>query len=276
MIGDVTKENQSIADPARGMGRSIGTFRYYFDLVWHLVRRDFVLRYKGSILGALWVLVVPLMQLLTLVFVFKRVIPLNIDSYPAFVFTALLPWTWFSNCLNSAGLIFVGNRDLVRRPNFPPMILVAVNTFSNLLLYLAVLPLVFIMLFAYGHHMGWSLILLPFLILTEGVLIQGLSLMIATWNVFYRDVQQIIGVLLTLLFWITPVFYKSKTVDQKYQFLFDYNPIAVLIHAYRDVIFYAKTPEWGPFIYAALISFAICGLGYFAYSRQLHHVVDAL
>ena len=91
--------------------------------------------------------------------------------------------------------------------------------------------------------------------------------MIATWNVFYRDVQQIVGVLLTLLFWITPVFYKSRTVDQKYQFLFDYNPIAVLIYGYREILFYARSPEWGPMIYAIAVSLAIGALGYFAYAR---------
>src|ERR1051325_4563278 len=104
-----------------GYSQDHNALKYYLDLTWHLVQRDFTLRYKGSALGVLWVLVVPLMQLLTLVFVFKNVIPLNIDSYPAFVFTALLPWTWFSNCLNSAGALFISNRDLIRRPNFPPL-----------------------------------------------------------------------------------------------------------------------------------------------------------
>src|SRR3990172_11455794 len=111
----------------------IHPFRYYIDLTWNLVQRDFILRYKGSFLGVLWVLLVPLTHLLVLVFIFVRVVPLNIDAYPAFVFTALLPWTWFSNCLTSSGGLFTNNRDLIRRPNFPPLILIAVNTFSNLL-----------------------------------------------------------------------------------------------------------------------------------------------
>jgi lipopolysaccharide transport system permease protein len=252
------------------------SYRYYFGLLWHLVKRDFSLRYKGSILGAMWLLVVPLMQLLTLVFVFKRVIPLEIDSYPAFVFTALLPWTWFSNSVTTAGGLFITNRDLVRRPNFPPLILVTVNTFSNLLLYLAVLPLVFLMLFIYGHKLAWAMLLFPIFLLVESILIQGLALMIASWNVFYRDVQQITSIVVSLLFWITPVFYRAHAVDQKYQFLFDINPMAALIKGYRDILFYSKAPEWGPFFYALIFSVVVAIAGYFVYNRKLDEIFDAL
>jgi homopolymeric O-antigen transport system permease protein len=252
------------------------SFRYYLELLWHLVKRDFTLRYKGSVLGAMWLLVVPLMQLLTLVFVFKRVIPLEIDSYPAFVFTALLPWAWFSNSLSSAGGLFVSNRDLVRRPNFPPFILVTVNTISNLILYLAVLPLVFLMLFTYGHKLAWPMLLFPLFLLVESILIQGLALMIASWNVFYRDVQQITSVLTSLLFWITPIFYRDHAVDQKYQFLFNINPMAGLVKGYRDILFYSRAPEWGPFLYAVVFSIVAAILGYIVYTRQLDEIFDAL
>jgi ABC-type polysaccharide/polyol phosphate export permease len=105
-----------------------------FDLAWHLVKRDFTLQYKRSVLGILWSVLLPLSQLLVLIFIFQKVIPLNIDAYPVFLFCALLPWSWFSNCINSAGGLFINNRDLIKKPNFEPYILVIVNTLSNLLL----------------------------------------------------------------------------------------------------------------------------------------------
>ncbi len=256
--------------------RNSRSYRYYFDLILNLVKRDFTLRYKGSLFGILWILVVPLMQLLTLVFVFKRVIPLDIEGYPAFVFTALLPWTWFSQSLNSAGAGFIGNKDLVRHPNFSPIILIIVNTLTNLLLYLTVLPLMFVMLLAYGHRLGWPVLYFPVFLLLESILIVGLSLVIATWNVFYRDIQQITSMLLSILFWLTPVFYRSHTVDQEYQFLFDVNPMAVLIQGYRDILFYSQPPDWTGLVRAAVVSLAIGILGYAVYRRQLHNVFDAL
>ena len=255
---------------------TMSSFGHSLDLIWHLVQRDFLLRYKGSFLGVLWAILVPLTHLLVLVFIFVRVVPLNIDAYPAFVFTALLPWTWFSSSLSNAGGLFINNRDLIRRPNFPPVILVLVNTISNLLLYLIVLPLAFGVILAYKHSFSWVLLFLPLLLLVQGLLITGLSMMIATWNVFYRDVQQIVNVLVMLLFYITPVFYRARAVDESYQVLFTINPIAVLVQSNRDVLFNSRAPEWGSFLYALIVSLAICYLGYHAYRHKIDSVMDAL
>ena len=252
------------------------SFPYYIDLVIHLVQRDFMLRYKGSILGVLWVLLVPLTHLLVLVFLFVRVVPLDIEAYPAFVFTALLPWTWFSSSLSSAGGLFVNNKDLLRRPNFPPMILIIVNTLSNLLLYLIVLPILFATIFLYGHSLSWNALYLPLIIVVQAVLITGLSLLIATWNVFYRDVQQIVNVLVMLLFYITPVFYRAHAVDERYQFLFIVNPIAVLVRMSREILFNALPLEWGAFLYSTVVSLGIALAGYHVYKRQIHNVMDGL
>jgi lipopolysaccharide transport system permease protein len=259
-----------------GQNKKGSTAHYYFELILHLVQRDFVLRYKGSVLGILWVLLIPLTHLLVLVFLFVRVVPLNIEAYPAFVFVALLPWTWFSNSLSSAGTLFINNKDLLRRPNFPPLILIAVNTLSNLLLYLIVLPILIATILAYGHSLSWTSLYFPLLILVQGILIAGLSMMIATWNVFYRDVQQIVNVLVMLLFYITPVFYRAHAVDQNYQFLFVVNPIAVLVRTNRDALFYSSAPEWGPLFYSVIVSVAIALLGYQIYKRKIHGVMDAL
>jgi lipopolysaccharide transport system permease protein len=269
---------EAVRSPKSLIGQSPSTisFRYYADLIVHLVKRDFILRYKGSALGVLWILLVPLMQLLTLVFVFDKVVPLNIDSYPAFVFCGLLPWTWFSSSLSTAAGLFVSNRDLVRRPNFPPLILIIVNTCSNLLLYLLVLPLVVILLLVYNHSFNWTLFLLPVLILIESILIQGLSVIIATCNVFYRDVQQITAVILTLLFYITPVFYKPQQVNPRYALLFKLNPMASLVKAYRDVLFYAQPPEFSVLLLTCAITLLITALGYWFYNRQISNVIDVL
>ena len=111
----------------------MSSLTYHVDLIRHLTWRDFILRYKGSVLGILWSVVPPLVQLAVLVFLFGRVIPLGIEAYPTFVFSGLLPWLWFSTCMSSAGYLFINNRDLVRRPNFDPSSLVTENTQSNLI-----------------------------------------------------------------------------------------------------------------------------------------------
>ncbi|MDH4231471.1 MAG: ABC transporter permease [Nitrospirota bacterium] len=255
---------------------SVNISAHHIDLITHLVKRNFILRYKGSSIGVLWSLMLPLCQLLVLVFVFRKVVPLNIEDYPVFVFTALLPWIWFSTCLGSAGSLFIGNRDLIRKPDFSPSTLVIVDTLSNLLPYLLFLPVLFLMLFIYSRSMTLSLLYLPLLIMIQGILTAGLGLIIATLNVFYRDVQHIVSVSLMLLFYITPVFYRSQAIAESYRAVFKLNPIAVLIDSYRAVLFYGRVPEWSSLLLVGIISCAICFTGYFIYKRQLHEIIDII
>jgi lipopolysaccharide transport system permease protein len=250
--------------------------RHALDLLIHLVWRDFSLRYKQSVLGVFWSLLVPLGQLVVLVFLFQAVVPLNIEAYPAFVFSALLPWTWFSNSLSSACGLFIGNRDLVRHPNFVPARLMVVNTLSNLITYVAALPVLLVVLLIYGRPMTPALLALPLLMLIQGILTIGLSLIIATLNVFYRDVQHIVIVALMLLFYLTPVFYRTQAVAERYHLVYQINPIAVLVQGYRSVLFYGVLPSWGSIVFAAVVSGAVYILGAWVYSRQQHDIIDAI
>lgn len=246
------------------------------EVIRHLVRRDFRLRYHDSTLGLAWSLLLPLTQLAVLVFLFQRVVPLGIDGYPAFVFSALLPWTWFSACLAGAGTLFLGNRDLVRRPDFDPFVIVVVSTLSNLLGYLVGVPILLAVCAAYGAALTPALLALPGLLLIEGALILGLSLVVATLNVFYRDVQHIVGVALTLLFYLTPVFYRGAEAGERAQILFTLSPIAVLVQAHRAIVFRGELPGAGALAVASLTSLLVCGFGYALYRRQRHDIVDAI
>ena len=249
--------------------------KYYFRLVLHLVARDFRLRYAGSVLGFLWSILIPLFQLGVLMFTFQRVIPVGISDYPTFVYSALLPWTWFSSCLGSAGYLFLSNRDLVRRPNFPPIALIVMNTLSNLLTFLLSLPVLFVLLAWSGRSLTLSLAVLPFLLVIQALMTVGLSLAIATWNVFFRDISQMVNIALSLVFFVTPIFY-SVPRQTKYMVIFQLNPVAGLIRCYRAILFEGQEPEWGPLILVILVSIALLGLGYLTYKHRLSDVVDTI
>ena len=254
----------------------MNSLNYHFDLLCHLVRCDFIVRYKGSVLGVLWSLMLPLAQLLVLVFLFQRVVPLDIDAYPAFVFSALVPWTWFSACLGSSGNLLVSNRGLVRRPNFAPAILIIVNTLSNMLNFLVVLPILFVMLAFYDKTITLALLILPLLILIQSILMVGLCLIIAILNVFYRDVQHIMSVVLMLLFYLTPIFYQPQAVSENFRILYTWNPLTVLIESYRAIFFYGIFPGLHSLLFTGATSVVVCGLGYLLYSRHLHDVIDTI
>ena len=247
----------------------------YRNLVWHFIKRDFYLRHTGSALGVMWSLIVPVAQLTVLSFTFESIIRVDIDHFPAFVFSALLPWTWFSSSLASAGTLFFSHRDLVRKPAFPPAALVVVNTVSHLVTFLISLPLLYAILWWYGRLVPWNPLALLSLLITQAVLIVGLSLMVATWNVFYRDVAQLVGIALSLLFFLTPIFYRP-IVSNEYLALLALNPLVPIINAYRAILFEGVSPLWPSVAQTFAISALICGLGYWMYRRLESDVVDTV
>ncbi len=263
------------ARAARRIGPPIGpTLRRHVELLHHLVERELKLRYYGSTLGAVWLVVQPLTQLVILVFLFQRVVPLGIDAYPAFVLSGLLPWTWFAGTLAAAGMTFVGNRDLMRRPGFSPATLVAVNVSANLIGYVASLPILLVLLLAYGHPPGAALLLLPAVLAVQGALVFGLSLAIATLNVLYRDVQQLVAVGVGLLFYLTPVFYRPGQAGRA-ALVIDGNPMAAIVAAHRAA-WLGTPPPWTALAGAAAAAAIACVLGAIVYRRHVDDLVDRL
>ena len=247
----------------------------YLTLIRHLVERDFYLRHTGSALGILWSVLVPLAQLAVLTFTFTNVIRVDIQDYPAFVFSALLPWTWFSSSLAGAGHLFFTHRDLLRRPSFPPSSLIIMNALTHLTTFFLSLPLLFGLMLWYGRVVVWNPVTFLSLLIIQGILIVGLSFFIATSNVFYRDIAQLVGIVLSLLFFLTPIFYRPITGGQ-YSELLAMNPMTPMINSYRAVLYEGKSPDLGTLALTGGISLAVCGLGYVLYKRMLPDVVDAI
>ena len=249
---------------------------HQLDLILNLARRNFSLQFRGSVLGLLWAVLLPVIQLMVFAFLFQRVVPLGIENYPAFVYTALLPWNWFSASILSAGDLFLVNRDLVRRPEFTPATLALVGALTNQLRYLVALPIVFALVAISGGAITWTVLLLPFLMIIQGILIVGLSLFIATWNVFYRDVQQLTSVAIMLWFYLTPVFYSLDSGGRDYRLAFMLNPMAGLVQSYRAILYEGTVPDWTGLLVASIIAVAILGVGCVSYRRQIQEVYDFL
>jgi homopolymeric O-antigen transport system permease protein len=251
--------------------------RHGLDVLLLLVRRDLRLRYRNSVLGMLWSVLMPVAQAAVLVFVFQVVVPLNIDAYPAFVLSALLPWTWFSTSVMSATGCFLEHRDMVRHPGFRPPLLVVITMISNLFLYVAALPMLFGVCMLYGRMPNVALAAFPLLVLAEAVLIVGSGLLAATLNVFFRDVYYIVGVLLMLLFYLTPVFYaRPPTLPAYYHLLLAINPAAALIDAYRAIFFEGRWPDLETFVYSFAGSIVVLIVGWMTWRRREQEVYDSL
>jgi len=124
--------------------------------------------------------------------------------------------------------------------------------------------------------MAFSLLFLPALVFIQSLLIFGLSLITATLNVFYQDVQYAMNVAVMGLFYLTPVFYQADAVGDKYRLLYAVNPLSVLVESYRAIFFQGMAPQWNLFLLAALISTIVLGLGWLIYRRLLSTMYDFL
>jgi homopolymeric O-antigen transport system permease protein len=264
-----------IADELVHVHRRSNAWKQQWELLTHLVMRDFTLRYTGSVLGLLWSALIPLSQLGVLVFVFERVVPLGIEAYPAFVFCALVPWTWFSNAVGGAASLFLTHQDLLRRPRCSPIILVLTHTLSHLLAFFVTLPLVFIVLAFYGRPPSPALWMFPVLVAIQGILIVGASLLVAVWNVFYRDVQHLAGLALVLLFYLTPIFYLLPKGTQA-TWLLVFNPMGSLVEDYRSIFFAGTVPAASSVLLGTIGSLVVLCLGLWVLNTKQVELFDEI
>jgi len=248
----------------------------HWDLLIELVVRDIKLRYRRSVLGILWSLINPLLQLIVLSVVFGFVLPLDIEDYSLFLFIGLLGWIWFQTSVMSGTSSIVANRDLIRRPNFPINILPIVPLTSNLVHFLLSLPIVFVILLVTQKSLNLTVILLPLVIAVQFLFTLSLVYFLSVFQVFFRDTEHLIGVLLLLWFYLTPIFYNSAIVPEKYRPVFELNPMLHIINGYRDVLMYGQLPALGPLLLITGISVPAIYFGRQFLNRNYNRFVEEL
>jgi lipopolysaccharide transport system permease protein len=246
------------------------------DLLRELVARDIKLRYKRSILGIAWSLLVPLAQLVVLYLVFHHMFPLNIPNYTTFLFTGILPWTWFQSSLLAASGTIVDNRDLVRQAGFPVAVLPTTTVISQLIHFLLALPILSVFLLLDGYRFGIALLALPLVILIQFVLTLSLAYVVATFQVTFRDTQYLLGIFLYLFFYLTPVFYDAALIPASVQPLFQINPLSHLLAAYRAIFMRGELPAAWPLLMLSILSTVILMAGYTIFIRARDQFVEEL
>lgn len=250
--------------------------QYYYDLLYEMVVRDIKLRYRRSVLGIIWTLLNPLAQLLVLQLVFRLVLPLNIPDYTLFLFIGLLAWNWFNASLYAGTGSIVENRDLVRRPGFPVAVLPVVTVTSSFIHFLLALPILLIFMVIAGVHISSAILLLPVILAVQFVFSLSMIYFLAAIQVTFRDTQYLLGVLLFLGFYLTPIFYDSNSIPPRLQLLYRLNPLVTIIDSYRSVILRAEFPQSLPLGAVLLFSLAILGITYRIFKNASHRFVEEL
>jgi lipopolysaccharide transport system permease protein len=265
----------------RTIAKQSSTIPYWWDLLSELVTREMKIMYKRSFLGIAWTLISPLLQLGVFVIVFQSLLGVDHQaefspSYTAYVFTGLLAWNWFQSSLFQATGVIINSRALIRQPGFPKAILPIVVVLTGLFHYILALPILFVFLLLYGVQLTPYALLLPVLHLLQFLLTISFSYVLAGVNVRFRDTQHTLGVLLQLLFYLTPIFYGLQQVPGKYWQFYALNPMVHLVTGYRQILFWGTAPDWQALGIVAIVAIGLLPIGYGIFRRQSERFVEEI
>jgi len=251
------------------------TVGHQLDVLVELARRDVRLRYRGSVLGLGWAQLAPLAQLAVMTVVFTRVVPLEIEDYPAFLLVGLLAWQWFAGGMQAATRAIQSGRDLLHRPGFAAELLPPVALASQGLVFLLALPVALVVVVASTGRLPVTALAVPFVAAVQALVLAGPAWLLATAQVRSRDVAQLVSVAMVPLFYATPVLYSSDHVPDTLRAVTNLNPMAHLLEAYRDALVGGRWPSPVLLVLAALgVAGAVAGRA--VCRRALPTLVDRL
>lgn len=240
------------------------------ELLWQMVAREVKARYKQSVLGYFWVILNPLAQMLVMSFAFSLILRIPTNStatipYSIFLFTALLPWNLFTNSISSAASSLVASSGLITKIYFPRTILVISTIFAKIIDFVFAISILVIYMIIYQIPITWNILWVIPIFLIQQIFTLGLALFFAAANLLYRDIQYLLNMILLLWMYATPVIYPADLVPDKYRILFQINPMAVIINAYRQVILGGGEPKYSSLGIGLLVSIVtlLIGFSYF-------------
>jgi len=253
------------------------------ELIYSLAKREVLGRYRGSMIGIFWSFLTPLLMLIVYTFVFGVIFKTRWggggDSKIEFalvLFAGLMVFNLFAECITRAPTLIISNVNYVKKIVFPLEILPWVSFLSaifHMLVSLVVWLIFYLMMFGIPHL---TLFWLPVVLIPLMLFVLGLSWTLASLGVYLRDIGQVIGVLTTVLMFLSPIFYPITSLPESYQSLFLLNPLTPIIEQTRDVIIFGKTPNGLGLILATLISTMIAWAGLFWFQKTRKGFADVI
>ncbi|PPD51139.1 MAG: sugar ABC transporter permease [Methylobacter sp.] len=253
------------------------------ELLWELVKRDFIGRYKGSMLGVIWSLFNPLLMLTiyTVVFsvAFKAKWGTGEESKIAFaivLFSGMIIHSFFAECLNRAPSLITSHPHYVKKVVFPIEILPWMAMFSALLHFLVSFGvlLVFCLLAGVTIHLG--VLFTPIILLPLILMVIGFCWAVASLGVYLRDLSQVMGMVTTVALFLAPVFYPIDALPEAYRAFLMWNPITLPVIQLRDLMLWDKPIHWDKWAISLAIGITVCQTGYWWFQKSRRGFADVL
>lgn len=255
----------------------------YRDLLWLLVRRDFVSFYKQTILGPVWFFVQPIFTTIVFTFVFGNLAKISTNGapQPLFYMAGIISWSYFADCLTKTSTVFRDNAAIFGKVYFPRLIMPLSIVFSNLIKF-GVQFILFIILIVYYLIQGnriepnGYILLLPIIMLLMAILGLGLGLIITALTTKYRDLAFVVGFGMQLAMYATPVIYPLSYLQEKYRIIIALNPMCGLIETFKYGFLGTGQFYPGAFIYSIISSLVIFIIGLVVFNKVEKNFIDTI
>lgn len=240
----------------------------YREMLKNLVSKELRARYKGSFFGFLWTFFNPLLLLIVYSAVFSFVMRVEVENYAMFLFVGLLPWTFFAASLQMGASSIIANANLVKKIYFPRELLPLSVVLSNLVNFVLSLVILIPALLVFGIAVKASIIVYIIILAIQFSLVLGFTLLVSSLNVYFRDLEHILGVALTGWFFLCPIVYPETLVPDNFYNLYYYgNPMTPLVIAYRDIFYNGVFPEWNSLLYVFCYALVILIIGVISFRK---------
>lgn len=248
------------------------------DLFWQLTYKGIKARYKQSVLGYAWAILVPLLNLLVLTIVFSYVFRVQTGDipYPIFLFVALVPWIFFSNSITAATGSIMDNSALITKVKLPREIIPISAIGSKMIDLMLTFLVLLLFLYLYKIEPYQTIFFVPLIFAIQLVFMVGVAFFLSATNVFFRDVSNVLGVFLTIWMYLTPVVYSTQMIPDNLKPFFYLNPMTSIINSYRDVILYGRNPNVLEIGYILLISLVVLVGGYIYFRKRAKLFADVI
>jgi lipopolysaccharide transport system permease protein len=238
------------------------------ELLRAVVRRDLRLRYRNAVMGFGWAVFMPLSQMLIFTLVFTRVAPLDTGMpYPIYAYAGLLSWNLFASALRGAVISLTSNPNLVTKVYFPREVLPFSAVLAALFDFAVASVVLVLLMIHYDIGVGWSLLLLPVVVLVQVVFTAGLALLVAMAQLFYADVKYVFELVLIIWMFASSVVYPVDRVGGVFGSVMQLNPMTPIIDAYRDVVLRNTLPHAASFSAVAAVSLLTLAVAWLVFHR---------
>lgn len=260
-------EHLTILEPTKGWrALDVRELWAYRELLYVLIKRDIKVRYKQTVLGAMWAILQPLLTMAIFVLIFGRLAQMPSDGYPypIFVYAGLLPWMFFANAISNSANSLVNESNLISKVYFPRLAIPLASIGSGLVDFFIAGSILLLLMLYYGVGWGLHLLAAPFLLLAVIFTALGVGTLLSALTVAYRDFRYVVPFLVQFWMFATPVIYPASMVPEKWHWLLFLNPMSGIIDAFRAA-FLGKLFDIGSISisFAVALCLFVCGIAYF-------------